>query len=148
MEEQNESPARQQVHAAAGRARRASTALAGTPRAAKDAALSAMADAMVRETEQILRANEADVRAARESGTGEHIVDRLRLDASRVQAMADGMRDVGALPDPVGEVVRGSTLPNGLQLRQVRVPMGVIGMIYEARPNVTADAAAICLKSG
>ncbi len=76
------------------------------------------------------------------------MVDRLRLDASRVEGMAQGLRDVAGLPDPVGEVVRGSTLANGLQLRQVRVPFGVVGIIYEARPNVTADAAGICLKSG
>ena len=76
------------------------------------------------------------------------MVDRLRLDTARVEGMAQGLRDVAGLPDPVGEVVRGSTLANGLQLRQVRVPFGVVGIIYEARPNVTADAAGICLKSG
>ncbi len=83
-----------------------------------------------------------------QSGTPEALVDRLSLDAGRVAGMADGLRDVAALPDPVGEVVRGSTLANGLELRQVRVPFGVVGIIYEARPNVTADAAGICLKSG
>ena len=88
------------------------------------------------------------MQAAQSAGTPEHMVDRLRLDAARVEAMAQGLRDVAGLPDPVGEVVRGSTLANGLQLRQVRVPFGVVGIIYEARPNVTADAAGICLKSG
>ncbi len=85
---------------------------------------------------------------AEEAGTGEHLVDRLRLDPDRVAAMARGLREVAGLPDPVGEVLRGSTLANGLELRQVRVPFGVVGIIYEARPNVTADAAGICLKSG
>ena len=97
---------------------------------------------------EILAANAADVAAAEAGGTPAHLVDRLRLDGSRVEAMAQGLRDVAGLPDPVGEVVRGSTLANGLQLRQVRVPFGVVGIIYEARPNVTADAAGICLKSG
>lgn len=141
-------PSRQEVHAAARRARTASTTLAVTSRAGKDVALTAMADSVVARTEGILDANAEDIDAARTGGVGEHIIDRLRLDSSRVEAMAAGMREIAALPDPVGEVVRGSTLPNGLQLRQVRVPMGVIGIIYEARPNVTADAAAICLKSG
>ena len=96
----------------------------------------------------MLAANTDDVAAAQAGGTGEHLVDRLRLDRDRVAAMAQGLRDVAGLPDPVGEVVRGSTLANGLELRQVRVPFGVVGIIYEARPNVTADAAGICLKSG
>ena len=91
---------------------------------------------------------EAKVETARAAGTGENVVDRLRLDPARVAAFAQGVRDVAALPDPIGEVVRGSVLPNGLRLTQIRVPMGVIGMIYEGRPNVTADAAAICLKAG
>jgi glutamate-5-semialdehyde dehydrogenase len=136
------------VHAAARRARIAAGSLATTTRADKDAALHAMADALVAGTPTILEANGQDVDAARAAGTGENVVDRLRLDADRIAAFADGVRDVAALPDPVGEVVRGSTLPNGLRMQQVRVPMGVIGMIYEGRPNVTADAAAICLKAG
>src|SRR5213079_3455953 len=82
------------------------------------------------------------------AGTAAALVDRLSLTADRIAGMADGLRQTAALPDPVGEVVRGSTLPNGLELRQVRVPFGVVGMVYEARPNVTADAAGICLKSG
>jgi glutamate-5-semialdehyde dehydrogenase len=117
-------------------------------RAAKDKALLAMADALVAGTPGIVAGNDADVAAARAAGTAEALIDRLTLTAARVAAMADGLRQTAALPDPVGEVVRGSTLPNGLELRQVRVPFGVVGMIYEARPNVTADAAGLALKSG
>ncbi len=132
----------------ARRARTAATQLALATRDAKDAALLAMADALVAGSEPILAANLADVSSAESGGTPAHMVDRLRLDGSRVEGMAQGLREVAGLPDPVGEVVRGSTLANGLQLRQVRVPFGVVGIIYEARPNVTADAAGICLKSG
>ncbi|MBY9076733.1 glutamate-5-semialdehyde dehydrogenase [Nocardioides sp. WL0053] len=136
------------VHQVAGRARAAATELALATRARKDAALHAMADALVGAGPEVLAANAEDVAAAEAAGTATAIVDRLRLDVSRVAAMAEGLRDVAGLPDPVGEVVRGSTLANGLELRQVRVPFGVIGIIYEARPNVTADAAGICLKAG
>jgi glutamate-5-semialdehyde dehydrogenase len=136
------------VLASAARAREAAHELAVTTRAAKDAALVAMADALGAHAPRILEANAADVEAARAQGTAEAMIDRLRLDQARIAAMADGLRDVAGLPDPVGEVVRGSTLANGLELRQVRVPLGVVGIIYEARPNVTADAAGICLKSG
>ncbi len=132
----------------AARARVASTALALATRAAKDAALEAMAAALLADTSAILAANATDVEAARSSGTPDHLIDRLRLDEARLAAMAQGLLDVVGLPDPVGEVLRGSTLANGLQLRQVRVPFGVVGIIYEARPNVTADASGICLKSG
>ena len=114
----------------------------------KDAALLAMADALERETEVILAANAEDVEAGRVAGTSEALLDRLALTADRVRAMADGLRHVATLPDPVGELVRGSTLANGLELRQVRVPLGVVGIVYEARPNVTADAAGLCIKSG
>ncbi len=134
--------------AVAARAREAAHELALATRATKDAALAAMADALVAATDTVLAANGEDVEAARAVGTPDALLDRLRLDTGRVAAMADGLRDVAALPDPVGEVVRGSTLANGLELRQVRVPFGVVGIIYEARPNVTADAAGICLKSG
>jgi glutamate-5-semialdehyde dehydrogenase len=130
------------------RAREASYALAAATRADKDAALRAMAAALRENTERILAANATDVAAAREAGTPESTVDRLALDAGRVDAMAAGLEHLAGLVDPVGEVVRGYTLPNGLELRQVRVPFGVIGIIYEARPNVTVDAAGICLKSG
>ncbi len=137
-----------EVHDAALRAREAARVLALSTRTQKDAALAAMADALVAGTDQIVAANAEDVAEARAEGTPENVIDRLSLDADRVAAFAQGVRDVAALPDPIGEVVRGSTLPNGLQLQQIRVPMGVIGMIYEGRPNVTADAAAICLKAG
>jgi glutamate-5-semialdehyde dehydrogenase len=136
------------VEAIALRAREAAQDLALATRAAKDAALLAMADGLVGATEDVLAANSEDVVAASDNGAPEAIVDRLRLDADRVAGMADGLRQVAGLPDPVGEVVRGSTLANGLELRQVRVPFGVVGIIYEGRPNVTADAAGICLKSG
>ena len=96
----------------------------------------------------ILGANADDIERAEGNGTPANIIDRLRLTPERLEAMAQGLREVAGLPDPVGEVVRGSTLANGLELRQVRVPFGVVGIIYEARPNVTADAAGICLKSG
>ena len=132
----------------AARAREAAHELAVATRATKDAALHAMADALLSETATVLAANDDDVNAAREAGTPDALVDRLRLTEDRVAGMAAGLRDVAGLPDPVGEVVRGSTLANGLELRQVRVPFGVIGIIYEARPNVTADAAGICLKAG
>ncbi|HWG97875.1 MAG TPA: glutamate-5-semialdehyde dehydrogenase [Pilimelia sp.] len=132
----------------ARRARVAATALATAPRTRKDAALHAMADALLAGTAEILAANAGDLAAGRDAGLSAALLDRLALDEARVAGMADGLRQMAALPDPVGEVVRGTVLPNGLELRQVRVPFGVVGIIYEARPNVTADAAGICLKSG
>jgi glutamate-5-semialdehyde dehydrogenase len=132
----------------ARRAREASYALADASRATKDAALHAMAAALRENTDAIVAANAVDVAAAREAGTPESTVDRLALNPARVDGMAAGLEQLAGLTDPVGEVVRGYTLPNGLELRQVRVPFGVVGIIYEARPNVTADAAGICLKSG
>ena len=96
----------------------------------------------------ILEANATDVAAAGSAGVPDHLIDRLRLDRSRVEAMAEGLRQVAGLPDPVGEVIRGWTQPNGLEIRQIRVPLGVVAMVYEARPNVTVDAAGLCLKSG
>ena len=137
-----------EVTEVARRARVAAAGLAPLPRKDKDAALLAMADALVTSTDRVLAANAEDVEAGRVAGTTEALLDRLSLDRSRVAAMADGLRHVATLPDPVGEVVRGSSLPNGLELRQVRVPLGVVGIVYEARPNVTADAAGLCLKSG
>jgi glutamate-5-semialdehyde dehydrogenase len=107
-----------------------------------------MADALDARTAEILDANAADVAAARAAGTPEAIIDRLALSAARVAAIAQSLRDTARLADPVGDVVRGSTLANGLEVRQIRVPFGVVGMIYEARPNVTVDAAGLCLKSG
>jgi glutamate-5-semialdehyde dehydrogenase len=133
---------------AARRARTAARVLRTLPTATKDAALLAMADALVAHTDDVLAANTEDVEAARASGTPDAMLDRLRLDADRVAGVAEALRQLVALPDPVGDVVRGSTLQNGLQLRQVRVPLGVIGIVYEARPNVTVDAAGLCLKSG
>lgn len=130
------------------RARSAAADLAPLPRSVKDDALLAIADALEVRTQEIIKANGEDVERAREAGTSEAIIDRLTLTPERVRAIAADVRDVAALPDPVGEVVRGSTLPNGIDLRQVRVPLGVVGIIYEARPNVTVDAAALCLKSG
>ncbi len=138
----------QDVLDTARRAREASHGLALATRAQKDAALLAMADALLARASEVLDANAEDVARAEADGTPANIVDRLRLTPQRLEDMARGLREVAALPDPVGEVVRGSTLANGLELRQVRVPFGVVGMIYEARPNVTADAAGICLKSG
>lgn len=138
----------QDVVEVATRAREASHELALATRAQKDAALHAMADALLARAAEVLTANADDVQRAEDGGTAANIVDRLRLTPERIEGMAQGLRDVAGLPDPVGEVVRGSTLANGLELRQVRVPFGVVGMIYEARPNVTVDAAGICLKSG
>ncbi|GAX50129.1 glutamate-5-semialdehyde dehydrogenase [Streptomyces olivochromogenes] len=136
------------VTQAAYRAKAAAADLAPLPRAEKDDALLAIADALEVRTSEIVAANAKDIARAREAGTSETVIDRLTLTPERVRAIASDVRDVVALPDPVGEVVRGSTLPNGIDLRQVRVPLGVVGIIYEARPNVTVDAAALCLKSG
>ncbi|HEY2947544.1 MAG TPA: glutamate-5-semialdehyde dehydrogenase [Micromonosporaceae bacterium] len=132
----------------ARRARVAANELALATRTAKDGALQAMADALARRTPEILAANAADVEAGRGAGMAAALLDRLALSEARVAGMAGGLRQMAALPDPVGEVVRGFVLPNGLELRQIRVPFGVVGIVYEARPNVTADAAGICLKSG
>lgn len=136
------------VLAVARRAREASRALATATRATKDGALHALADALVAATDRVLAANARDVERGRANGMSPGLLDRLALTPERVGGIADALRELAALPDPVGEVVRGSTLPNGLRLRQVRVPMGVVGMIYEARPNVTVDAAGLALKSG
>jgi len=146
MTEQSASEA--DVRAVAARAREAAAELATLTRATKDTALDAMADALVAATDEILAANEKDVDAARTSGTPEQIIDRLALNPDRIAAMAQGLRDVAALPDPIGEVLRGYTQPNGLEIKQIRVPFGVVAMIYEARPNVTVDAAGLAVKSG
>ncbi|WP_299956673.1 glutamate-5-semialdehyde dehydrogenase [uncultured Modestobacter sp.] len=136
------------IGAAATRARAAARVLRTLPTETKDAALTAMADALLERADEVLAANAADVEAAAAEGTAESVLDRLRLDPTRLAAVADALRHLVSLPDPVGDVVRGSTLANGLQLRQVRVPLGVVGIVYEARPNVTVDAAGLCLKSG
>ena len=130
------------------RARVAATALTTASRRVKDAALTDMANALLGRQDEILAANAEDVDRARATDTPAHLVDRLSLNPARVEAMAEGLRQIVGLPDPVGEVLRGSVLPNGLELRQIRVPLGVVGIIYEARPNVTVDAAGLCLKSG
>jgi len=132
----------------AAQARGASIDLAAATRAEKDAALLKMADRLVEHAADIVAANAVDISNARTANLTESVIDRLALTIERVAAMADGLCQLAALPDPVGDVVRGSTLANGLELRQVRVPFGVVGIIYEGRPNVTADAAGICLKSG
>jgi glutamate-5-semialdehyde dehydrogenase len=129
-------------------AQRASRELATLGSGVKDAALHSIADALERRTPEILEANARDLEAGRENGLSAALLDRLALDADRVAGMADGVRKIAALPDPVGEVIDGFRLPNGLDVRKVRVPLGVVAVVYEARPNVTIDAAALCLKSG
>ena len=129
-------------------AKAASRRLAQTDAGTRDGALSAIADALVERTADILEANARDLEAGREAGLSDALMDRLALDAGRIAAMADGVRKIVALPDPVGEVIDGHRRPNGLELRKVRVPLGVVAVVYEARPNVTIDAAALCLKSG
>jgi glutamate-5-semialdehyde dehydrogenase len=129
-------------------ARDASRILARLDSATKNAALLAIADALEARTPEILEANARDMDAGRESGLSAALLDRLELDEARVAAIAAGVRSIAALPDPVGEVIDGFRLPNGLDVRKVRVPLGVIAVVYEARPNVTIDAAGLCLKSG
>jgi glutamate-5-semialdehyde dehydrogenase len=131
-----------------GRARHSARMLATARRAEKDAVLGAVADALVRDAHRVASANARDVEAARASGMKDALVDRLILDADRVRAVAATVRAVVAENDPVGEVLEDRSRPNGLRIRRVRVPLGVIGMIYEARPNVTVDAAALCFKAG
>ena len=133
----------EEVRAVGQRARTASAVLRTLHRDPKDAA-----DALIAHTPQIIEANHLDVQAAEDAGTDPAIIDRLTLTEQRLADIAAAVRQVAALPDPVGDVLRGYTLPNGLKVRQVRVPLGVVGMIYEARPNVTVDAAVLCLKSG
>ena len=136
------------VLATATRAKEAAAELAPLPRSVRDAALEAIAEALVARTPRITAANAEDVAKAEAAGTEPSLLDRLTLTPERLAGIAADVRGVVGLPDPVGEVLRGSTLPNGLELRQVRVPLGVVGIVYEARPNVTVDAAALCLKSG
>jgi len=137
-----------EVHQQGARAKKAAARLAQLSTTIKNAALEAAATALVEHADEILTANAQDVAAAREAGVKESLVDRLSLDRARIESMAEGLRAVEALPDPVGEVLDGWTRPNGIEIRRIRVPLGVVGMIYESRPNVTVDAAGLCLKSG
>lgn len=136
------------VKAKAQAAKQAAAKLAVTSTAVKNAALLAMAAALESQQSEILAANERDMTAAAAKGMKSSMLDRLKLTAERISGMADGLRQVAGLADPVGNVIDGKTLPNGLHITKIRVPLGVIGIIYEARPNVTADAAGLCLKSG
>ena len=136
------------VKTKAAAAKKAAAKLAVTSTAVKNKALLAMAEALLAKQEQILAANAIDMEQAAAKGMKSSMLDRLKLTAARIEGMADGLRQVAVLPDPVGNVLDGKTLANGLQITKVRVPLGVIGIIYEARPNVTADAAGLCLKSG
>jgi glutamate-5-semialdehyde dehydrogenase len=129
-------------------AKRAATHLAALPSGVKNGALEAIAAALLERTPEILEANARDLEAGREAGLTDALMDRLALDERRVAGIASQVRDIAALPDPVGEVIEGRRLYNGLDIRKVRVPLGVIAVVYEARPNVTIDAAALCLKSG
>lgn len=139
---------RETVHDAARRARVASRVLGCLTTAVKNHALHAASDAVLAHTHQILAANAEDLRVAREAGTSEAMLDRLALNPQRVDGIAAGLRQVAGLPDPIGEILRGGTMPNGLQLRQQRVPLGVVGIVYEGRPNVTVDGFGLTLKSG
>lgn len=136
------------VKAKAQAAKQAAAKLAVTSTAVKNAALFAMAAALEAQQSEILVANERDMTAAAAKGMKSSMLDRLKLTAERISGMADGLRQVAGLADPVGNVIDGKTLPNGLHITKIRVPVGVVGIIYEARPNVTADAAGLCLKSG
>ena len=129
-------------------ARAAARRLAAATTGDKNNALLAMAAQLQAQTDAILAANARDVARAKENGMSQSMLDRLSLSKDRIDGMADGVRQVAALPDPIGEVMDGFRRPNGLKIEKVRVPLGVIGIIYEARPNVTSDAAALCLKAG
>ena len=136
------------LHAIGAAAKRAAYALASASTDQKNHALKTIGAFLEAHVEDILSANAADLEAARAGGMSTAMLDRLSLTPERVRAMADGVRDVAKLPDPVGRVLSGSTLPSGLEMEKITVPLGVIGIIFEARPNVTSDAAALCLKSG
>jgi glutamate-5-semialdehyde dehydrogenase len=138
----------QHVEAAAQRAKAASIPMRTVSSAVKDAALHAMADALLARQTEIFAANEKDLQTGREKGLSDAMLDRLQLNANRVLQMAEGCRQVAALPDPIGRILGGWTQPNGLKIEQVRTPLGVIGVIYESRPNVTVEAGVLCLKSG
>ena len=139
---------REEVLTKARAAKDVAPILAQLPTFRKNEILLAAADALVAATEDILAANQQDIDSGRAEGMSESLVDRLSLDASRIEGIAGGLRQVAGLKDPVGEVLTGGVMPNGIQMRQVRVPLGVMGMVYEARPNVTVDAFGLALKSG
>ena len=136
------------MHELGARARGAGRILANAPREAKDSALRAAAESLRERRTELLAANEEDMAGARERELGAALLDRLRLDGKRIAAMADGLATIADLPDPVGRELARWTRPNGLDIARVAVPLGVIGIIYESRPNVTADAGALCLKAG
>ena len=144
----NPDPVAAAVAAVGARVREAARLVATAPSRQRDAALLAAADALEADAERIVVANALDITRAEEGGVSPTVIDRLRLDTGRVASMAGGLRQVAALPDPVGEVLGGWVRPNGLRIHQVRVPLGVVAIIYENRPNVTSDAAGLCLKSG
>ena len=137
-----------EVHDLAVRARQAAIALASTSTDQRNRALLVMAHALVAKQDEVIAANEQDMAAARDAGTAPALLDRLQLDPMRIKAISEALRSLSVLPDPIGEVVSGSRLANGISLTQVRVPLGVVAIIYEARPNVTADAAGLCVKTG
>lgn len=139
---------REEVLAKARRAKEVAPVIAALPTPAKDAVLLAAAAALTERAGEILEANARDLEQGRENGLAESVLDRLALDQDRVEGIAGGLRQVAGLQDPVGEVLTGRTLPNGIQMKKVRVPLGVMGMVYEARPNVTVDAFGLALKSG
>src|SRR5579885_2440565 len=136
------------LDAQGARVKAAARVLATASTSHKDAALHAAADLLESRADEILAANADDVARAEAAGTPTTVIDRLRLTPARIAAMAGGLRQVASLPDPVGEVVDGWVRPNGLRIRRVRVPLGVVAIIYENRPNVTSDAAGLCVKSG
>lgn len=138
----------EQVELMSQRALIAARQLATTGTHTKDIALRGMAESLIAQHDAILAANALDIQAGREKGLSTTLLDRLLLTEQRIQGMAEGLRQIAGLPDPVGQVLEGSRRPNGLDIQRVRVPLGVIGIIYESRPNVTADAAGLCVKSG
>lgn len=139
---------RQAMEELGRRAKATAPALAATPTHAKNGALHAAAAALLASSDELLEANEGDLAAAKEAGISATLLDRLRLTPTRIEGMAGGLRQVAELPDPVGMVVASDVRPSGLRLQQVRVPLGVVAIVYESRPNVTSDAAGLCLKSG
>ena len=146
--ENSQNSLRAQIVALAEKAKRASGKLRALSSKQKDDALHAMADALLEREAEIIEVNARDLEVGRERGLSEAMLDRLKLTPARIAAMSESCRQVAALPDPVGQITGGQTLPNGLKIEQVRTPLGVIGIIYESRPNVTVEAAILCLKSG